>query len=81
MWLLMVSVAVLALRYFEVSWFAMLSWWWVAGLFALTFLWFEFAERWLGLENKRATSEFETAKKRRIARSLEQEKNRGRPRG
>jgi small Trp-rich protein len=79
MWLLWVAVALLALRYFEISWFATLSWWWVSALFGLAFLWFEFGERLLGLEGKSAMDEMDVAKKKRIKKSLEREKRPGRP--
>jgi len=71
MWLLWSALALLLLRYFEIGWFATLSWWWVVLSFAGAFVWFEFIERYLGLEKKKAMDEMEEARKARIKRALE----------
>ncbi len=71
MWLLWLSIALLLLRYFQVSVFADVSWWWVAGAFAVSFVWFEFIERALGFERKKAMDEMDSARKARIKRALE----------
>jgi len=72
MWLLWPAMALLALRYFQIGWFATVSWWWVALPFGLAFIWFEFIERYLGLEKKKAMDEMAAAKQARIKRALEQ---------
>ena len=72
MWLVWSAMALLALRYFQVGWFATVSWWWVALPFGLAFIWFEFIERYLGLEKKKAMDEMDAAKAARIKRALEQ---------
>lgn len=74
MWLLWGSVIFLLLRYFEVGPVAHVSWWWVALAFGVAFVWFEFIERHLGLEKKRAMDEMEAARKARIRRGLERDK-------
>jgi len=71
MWLLWCSFALLALRYFQVGIFATLSWWWVALPFAVAFVYFEFIEKRLGLDKKKAMDEMDAAKKARIKRALE----------
>lgn len=71
MYLLGLSVLILALKLLEVRWFGALSWWWISVPFVLTFIWFEFIERHLGLEKKKAMDEMDAAKKARIKRALE----------
>lgn len=68
---MIVLIVVLAgLRFFEVGPFADLSWWWIVALFALVFLWFEFGEKMLGLDKKRAHDELEKAKQERIKKTF-----------
>lgn len=43
-----------ALRFFEVWKFAQMSWWVVIGLMAVAFIWFEYIEKILGLDKKKA---------------------------
>jgi len=71
MWLLWSALALLALRYFQIGVFATLSYWWVALPFVLAFIWFEFIEKRLGLDKKKAMDEMDAAKKARIKRALE----------
>lgn len=78
MWLLWFALAFLLLRYFEVSWFATVSWWWVAAAFGAAFVWFEYIERSLGLEKKKAMDDMEVARKERIKRALERDESRKR---
>ena len=42
------------LKYFEVWKFAAMSWWWVIGLMIIAFIWFEYVEKILGLDKKKA---------------------------
>jgi small Trp-rich protein len=70
MWLLWFALAFLLLRYFQVGFVAGVSWWWVAAAFVAAFIWFEFIEKSLGLEKKKAMDEMESARKARIARAL-----------
>lgn len=78
MWLLWAAVAFLLLRFFEVGPVAAVSWWWVAGAFVAAFVWFEFIERSLGLEKKRAMNEMEAARKARIKRAFDKDNSRAR---
>jgi small Trp-rich protein len=71
MWLLWIGVALVLLRYFEISVFATLSWWWVTLPLVLALIWFEVFERRLGLDKKKAFDEMEEHKARRIKRALE----------
>jgi small Trp-rich protein len=79
MWLLWFALIVLLLRYFEIGWFATLSWWWVSVPFIASFIWFEFIEKRLGLEKKKAMDEMEAAKKARIKRALDNDLSKRRP--
>ncbi|HXY06171.1 MAG TPA: TIGR04438 family Trp-rich protein [Burkholderiaceae bacterium] len=72
MWLVWSALALALLRYFEVGIFATVSWWWVIGLLAAAFVWFEFVERSLGLEKKKAMDEMDAAREARIKRALTQ---------
>ena len=63
--MILLIVALVLLRYFEVWRFAQLSWGWIVALMALAFVWFEYVEPMLGLDKKKAHDEDE---KRRLAR-------------
>ena len=52
--LIILIAALVGLRYFEVWKFANLSWWWIVLLMAVAFIWFEYIERMLGLDKKKA---------------------------
>jgi len=74
MWLLYVGLALLVSKLLEFGPLADLSWWWVLTPFVLALVWWEFIERRLGLDKKKAFDELEQAKKDRIARALERDK-------
>ncbi len=68
---LIILIALLCgLRYFEVWRFAELSWWWIVGLMAFAFIWFEFIEKLLGLDKKKAENVDEARRKERIKESM-----------
>jgi small Trp-rich protein len=48
--LIIIIVLLSGLKYFEIGPFTDLSWWWVAALLALGFVWFEFGERLFGMD-------------------------------
>jgi small Trp-rich protein len=73
MWLLFVGIALLVSKLLEFGPLADLSWWWVILPFVLAFVWWEFIERRLGLDKKKAFDELDKAKKERIARALERD--------
>ncbi len=58
------------LRYFEVWRFAELSWWWIIGLLLVAFIWFEFVERALGLDKRKAHEQLERARKERVTKTF-----------
>ncbi|NEX61908.1 TIGR04438 family Trp-rich protein [Noviherbaspirillum galbum] len=69
--LLIVAVVGLSiLRYFELGPFANLSWWWIIGLFCVAFIWFEFIERMLGLDKRKAHDQHEKARKERVSKAF-----------
>ncbi len=68
---LIILIALLCgLRYFEVWRFAELSWWWIVGLMAFAFVWFEYIEKILGLDKKKAENVDEARRKERIKETM-----------
>ena len=63
-----------ALKYFEVWKFGAMSWWWVIGLMAVAFIWFEFVEKMLGLDKKKAHNEDELRRKARLKQTFDKNK-------
>jgi small Trp-rich protein len=75
MWLVWLGVGLIVLKLLEVGeYFATLSWWWITVPFLLAFVWFEFVERRLGMDKKKAFDEIDKAKKLRIQRALDEGK-------
>ncbi len=69
--LIIIAIVVLSiLRYFEVGPFAELSWWWIGGLFLIAFIWFEFIERMLGLDKRKAHEQLEKARQERVQKAF-----------
>ena len=68
---LIIAIVLLAiLRFFEISIFAGLSWWWIAGLFVVAFLWFEYCERMLGRDKRKAHEQLEKAREDRVKKTF-----------
>ena len=76
MWLLLVGIVLLVSKLLDFGPVAELSWWWVWLPFLLALIWWEFFERRLGLDKKKAFDELEKSKQERIARALERGKSR-----
>jgi small Trp-rich protein len=70
MLLIMLIVGLSALRFFEIGPFAELSWWWIAALFVAAFVWFEYIEKMLGRDKRRAHDESDAARRKRVASSF-----------
>ena len=68
--LILAIVALAALRYFELGPFAAMSWWWIAALMVLAFLWFEFGERLLGMDKRRAHEQLEKMRSERVRKTF-----------
>jgi small Trp-rich protein len=77
--LILIIVALSLLIYLEIGVFANVSWWWVAGLVFAAFIWFEFIERMLGLDKRKAHEQLEQARMERVKKEFEK-KNRPRRR-
>jgi small Trp-rich protein len=71
MFLILLIAALCLLRYFEVWRFAELSWWYIVGLMAFAFVWFEFIEKMLGLDKKKEHAEAEKRHKERVRKNFE----------
>jgi small Trp-rich protein len=69
--LIIIIVALSLLRYFEIGPFADISWWWIAGLVVVAFIWFEFIEKMLGLDKRKANEQLEQARKDRVRKTFE----------
>lgn len=72
--LIIVIVLLSLLRYFEIGPFAELSWWWIAGLIAIAFIWFEFIEKMLGLDKRKAHEQLEEARQERVKATFEKKR-------
>ncbi|MBA5608219.1 TIGR04438 family Trp-rich protein [Duganella sp. FT3S] len=72
--LILLIVALVGLRYFEVWRFAQLSWWWIVGLMVFAFIWFEFLEPMLGLDKRKAHNVDEQRRKDRVKQSFDKKK-------
>ncbi len=72
--LILIIAALCGLRYFEVWKFAALSWWWIILLMILAFVWFEYIEKILGLDKKKAHNVDEQRRKERVKQSFEKKK-------
>ena len=76
--IIILIVVLSVLRYLEIGPVANLSWWWIAALFGVAFIWFEFIERMLGLDKRKAHEELEQARKDRIKQAFDKKTPRGR---
>ncbi len=72
--LILLTITLAALKFFDVSFMDNVSWWWIVGLFFVTFVWFEFFERLLGLDKKKAHDEYNRVQKQRAKRTLDKNK-------
>jgi small Trp-rich protein len=72
--LIIVIVLLSLLRYFEIGPFAEFSWWWIAGLILVAFIWFEFIEKMLGLDKRKAHEQLEEARQQRVKATFEKKR-------
>jgi small Trp-rich protein len=68
--LIFIIILLLLLRFFEVGPFATLSWWWIVAVMVFAFIWFEFIEKALGLDKRKAHDELEKARKDRVKKNF-----------
>ena len=71
--LIILLVALIALRYFEVGPFAAMSWWWVVLVAVIAFIWFEFGERMLGLDKRAAADKGEKMREQRVKETFKKD--------
>ncbi len=74
--LIIITVLLAVLKLLEVWRFGAISWWWIALLFAATFIWFEFLERILGLDKNRAHDVYDKIRRDRVKKEFEQQSQR-----
>ena len=67
--LVLIGLALAALKYFEVGFFAKLSWLWVALPFVLIVIWWEIVVPLLGLDKAKEHEEFEKQKRARMEKN------------
>jgi small Trp-rich protein len=72
--LILLLVALVILRFFEVWKFAQLSWGWIVALAVFAFIWFEFIEKLLGLDKKKAHKEDDAHRKARVKQAFNRNK-------
>lgn len=71
MYLLGLSLLLLALKYFQIGPVAGLSWWWIVGSFAATAAWWTWAD-WSGYTKRKVVERENARKAARIERQKEQ---------
>lgn len=70
---IIVVIGLLAvLKFAGIEFLAELSWWWIAGLFAVAFIWFEFVEPTFGLDKRRVHEHADQIRKDRVKKAFEQ---------
>jgi small Trp-rich protein len=72
--LIILIVALVLLRFFDVWRFAGLSWWWIVALMVAAFIWFEFIEKILGLDKKKDHKIDEARRKARVKQTFDKHK-------
>lgn len=72
--LILLILALLVLRFFEVWKFADLSWWWIVGLMIFAFIWFEYVEKMLGWDKKKAHDVDQQRRNARVKNSFDKRK-------
>ena len=71
MYLIIIGVLLMLLKWAEIGFFAKLSWWWVLLPLGLAILWFEVIEPMFGFDKKRGHDEYEAIKQERLRKQLE----------
>lgn len=68
--LIIIILLLVIVKYFEVGPFVNLSWWWISGLMLVAFIWFEFIERILGLDKRKAHEQLDKAREERVKKAF-----------
>ena len=74
--IILLIIALVALKYLEVWKFADLSWWWIGGIMAIAFVCFEVIEPMLGLDKRKAHNVDEQRRKDRVKKAFDDLKKR-----
>jgi small Trp-rich protein len=74
--IIVIIVLLSILKYLEVDIVANLSWWWIAGLLFVAFIWFEFVERIFGLDKRAAHEQLEKNRQERVKKAFENNRRR-----
>jgi small Trp-rich protein len=74
--IILLIIALSALKYFEVWKFAELSWWWIVAVMGVAFAWFEIIEPMLGLDKRKAHNVDEQRRKDRVKKAFDDLKKR-----
>jgi small Trp-rich protein len=69
MWMLLVAIVLLGLKLAELGPFADLSWWWIALLLGLAFVWWEVIDPMFALSQKRAMKQMDQRREARADRA------------
>lgn len=69
--IIILIIALVGLRYFEVWRFSEISWWYIVGLMVFAFIWFEFLEPMLGLDKRKAHDVDEQRRKDRVKKNFD----------
>ena len=69
--IILLIIALSALKYFEVWKFVELSWWWIVAVMGVAFAWFEIIEPMLGLDKRKAHNVDEQRRKDRVKKSFD----------
>ncbi len=69
--LIIIIVLLVILKVLELEFMTDFSWWWIVGLMAVAFIWFEFLERMLGLDARKSHEQLDKARKERVKKAFE----------
>jgi small Trp-rich protein len=69
--LILVILALVVLRFFEIGPTGTISWWWIVGLMVIAYIWFEFGEKAFGLDKRKAHDEMEKARLDRVKKNFD----------
>lgn len=72
--MILLIIALILLKYFEVWKFANMSWWWVVAAMGFAYVWFEFVEKIFGWDKKKDHQLDEQRKKDRLNQTFNKKK-------
>lgn len=72
--IILLILALIVLKYLDVWKFAEMSWWWIGGLMGVAFIWFEYIEKMLGLDKKKAHDEDRERREARRKQSFDKKR-------